>query len=331
MKTLRFLWPAILPLFFLASCEEDFNVTAPYQDITVVYGLLDQNEDTTYLRINKAFLGEENALIMAQVADSSIYKNNLTAIIEEYSSGILVNTFNLDTITVGSKVEGLFYNPYQLVYFAPMDLVDEHEYRLKINVKGKEVTASTPLVNHFPITRPTAGASSINFLPGISSSVEWESALYGKRYDVYMRFRFKEVRMGSTDTILRSEDWNLGTRKTASVNSGVDMLVAYEADAFYQFLMDRVPYEDPAEEATIQSRFSIGVDVIIEVAAEDFNTYMEVNEPSNSIVQDRPDFTNITNGTGLFSSRYRNTRFKKLHATTVANIQALPVEMHFVY
>jgi hypothetical protein len=34
------------------------------------------------------------------------------------------------------------------------------------------------------------------------------------------------------------------------------------------------------------------------------NTYMEVTEPSLSLVQERPPFTNIVNGIGLFSSRF---------------------------
>ena len=48
------------------------------------------------------------------------------------------------------------------------------------------------------------------------------------------------------------------------------------------------------------------MDYILSVAADDMNTYMEVTEPSTSVVQYRPPFTNITNGIGLFSSRYVN-------------------------
>ena len=63
------------------------------------------------------------------------------------------------------------------------------------------------------------------------------------------------------------------------------------------------------------------MDFIIAVAADELNTYMEVNEPSNSIVQERPDYTNITNGIGLFSSRIKNTRTKKISPETIESIQ----------
>jgi hypothetical protein len=41
---------------------------------------------------------------------------------------------------------------------------------------------------------------------------------------------------------------------------------------------------------------------------------MEVNEPFEGIVQERPSFTNINNGIGLFSSR-----FNKLEEWTISD------------
>ena len=35
----------------------------------VVYGLLDRSKDTQFVKINKAFLGEDDAMIMAQNSD----------------------------------------------------------------------------------------------------------------------------------------------------------------------------------------------------------------------------------------------------------------------
>jgi hypothetical protein len=48
------------------------------------------------------------------------------------------------------------------------------------------------------------------------------------------------------------------------------------------------------------------VDYIFSVASDDLNTYMDVTEPSQSIIQERPSFSNIYNGIGLFASRYIN-------------------------
>jgi len=55
-------------------------------------------------------------------------------------------------------------------------------------------------------------------------------------------------------------------------------------------------------------RWSRNVEFIFSVAADELATYIDVNSPSSSIVQERPEFTNINNGIGIFSSRYIKTR-----------------------
>jgi hypothetical protein len=43
---------------------------------------------------------------------------------------------------------------------------------------------------------------------------------------------------------------------------------------------------------------------------------MEVTEPSNSIVQDRPQYSNINNGVGIFSARAHAVKTKELNDET---------------
>jgi len=328
MKLLRSLIILIIPGLILLSCEEDFDINAPYKNITVVYGLLDLGDDTSYLRINKAFLGEGDVFEMVEVADSSVYKTGLQAVIEEWSGNSFIRSFNLDTVTVDNKKDGLFYNPYQLLYYPPAQLMPDKDYRLRVIVAGDTVTGSTPLVNDFSFYKP--GTSSIYLKMGNSTNIEWGSALNGKRYEVVFRFNYRELKYGSTDTIYRYMDWVQQVQKSPTTDKGKTMSIVLINDAFYSLLMDRVPYKDPAVESTVSERFTTSFEIIISVGAEQLNTYMEVNEPSNSIVQDKPEYTNITNGIGLFSSRFRKVVPKKVHENTVVEIQSLPVDLRFV-
>jgi len=55
------------------------------------------------------------------------------------------------------------------------------------------------------------------------------------------------------------------------------------------------------------------LDFIVDVAGEEFNTYMEVNAPSTGIVQEKPEYTNVKNDKGedeigIFSCRYYEIR-----------------------
>jgi hypothetical protein len=330
----RLYWLILIPLLFLFhACEEDFDITAEYKDITVAYGLIDLNEDTTFLRINKAFLGDGNVLEMAKVEDSSIYVNGLEASIEEWSNGNFQNSYALDTLHIDNKEDGIFYNPYQLLYFGVFEVMPEMQYKLVIKINDKEVTANSYPVDDFSMIRPSAGAKFIQFRPGLQSNVEWESAEYGRRYEVLIRFNFKELKEGNPDTLDRKVDWFLGTFKSQDIDGGEEMATPYQNDSFYAIISDPfgsgVPYADPAEEDQVTERFTDNVEFIISVAGDELNTYMEVNEPSNSIVQEKPDYTNINNGLGIFSSRFRKTRIKEIHPETITEIKNL--DLKFVY
>jgi hypothetical protein len=219
MKITSYLLPLLSLFLILSSCEEDFDITAPYKNITIAYGLLDVNDDTTFLRINKAFLGDGNVLEMVKIEDSSIYVNGLDAYIEEWSGGNFLAAYQLDSMTIDNKDTGTFYNPYQLLYFGTFEVKTDMHYKLKIFVNNKEVSSDTYPVNDFTMSQPTAGAKFINFKKGVQNAVEWESAKYGKRYEVLIRFNYRELQADDPDTIYRKVDWVLGTEKSWELRS----------------------------------------------------------------------------------------------------------------
>ena len=45
------------------------------------------------------------------------------------------------------------------------------------------------------------------------------------------------------------------------------------------------------------------------VGTKNLNTYIQVNAPITGIVQQRPQFTTVSNGIGIFSSRYTHTEY----------------------
>ncbi len=65
---------AILGLLvvWLPACAETFEVNAPYEDIYVVYAVLDPLVDTQYVRVSLAFQVEEDAVAFAEDHDPSV-------------------------------------------------------------------------------------------------------------------------------------------------------------------------------------------------------------------------------------------------------------------
>ena len=95
-------------VFLFISCETDFDVNAEWKETTVVYGLLDASADTQYIKINKAYLGEGDAMMMAQYSDSINFNpNDLEVKLHKLGDTLpitLVTTTLRPTTTTASKI-----------------------------------------------------------------------------------------------------------------------------------------------------------------------------------------------------------------------------------
>ena len=72
---------------FFASCSTDVEMYTDYKDVAIIYGLLNYQSDTNYIKITRAFCGTNddpiNAHEVALIADSSNYPGKLeTRLIE---------------------------------------------------------------------------------------------------------------------------------------------------------------------------------------------------------------------------------------------------------
>ena len=338
------------------SCETDFTTIADYEDITVVYGLLDSKEPYQYVKINKAFLSETDVMTYAADPDSNQYLYALEVAVEEYSeSGNKIATHILDTTTVYNKESGQFYYPEQVVY--RLDKPD-HPYEIKYIVEGlndtvgieyfwlnednvyklvirnpqtgKEITSETPLVKDFRITKPGFGQT-IRFVqdPINPKEFEWEKADNGAKYEFELRFNYGEWMWGSQDTVNK---YIVLSAATVSAAAGSNTLTFYYwDDQFFSTCENLIPYSDPAKEEQVRERYTSFIDVVVFVAEDDYAKYIEVNEPSTSIVQDRPNYSNIENGIGVFSSRFRKVKSKKLHSETISDLQKLDTDLKFKF
>jgi hypothetical protein len=307
MRYLRIILVTLLFVTILYSCNKNLNVNANWREITVVYGLLSQNEDTTYIKITKAFLGEGDALQFAKLPDSSNFPDKLDVKLEAWSGNNLVKTYTFDTITRHTKEKGdsIFYYPDQLAYYNPTGHLDENNtYKLKITHKKTGVvdSATTKLVHSFTVELPDPYSKVTEYTPGHNFEVKFDPGYGGKRYQLVIRVHYLETT--SSGTVPKSFDWMLFNN--LQVIDPYDIAPAaiekfFTGDVFYTVVAGNIK-EDP----NVTSRVARTVDYIFSVASEDLNTYMEVTEPSLSIIQERPSFSNIYNGIGLFSSRFVN-------------------------
>ncbi len=297
------------------SCKNDLDVNDDWKEVPVVYGLLDPNETTHIVKITKAFLGAGNALYMASNPDSSYYGTELEPqLVELNPDGSANRIWNLDTMWIHDKESGTFFSGDQMLYKVNADLRLDKTYRLvaRNNHSGLLAFASTTLVGSVTINRPRS--SFLSFTSTAETQVELQSAQNGKVYQIVIRFYYVEVDLTTNDSTTRYIDWPFPNRKSMNLGVNEKILYSYIGSNFYSNIQAKVK-----EDINVK-RIPGNVHIIAYVGGEELSTYIDITSPITTIVQERPQYTNINNGIGIFSSRTSNLRAYKL---TVASIDSL--------
>lgn len=311
-KTFLSLFVFTLFAIFFNSCSTDVDLYADYKHITVVYGLLDYQKDTNYVKINKAFLGPGNALDIAMIADSCNYPGKLESKIIEYRANATSNNYKvmrempLDTITIHNKEQGIFYAPDQIVYYTKEKINTnnkqyKYKYELQIDRGDTLLTSTTDVVggNVYNII-----SSVLNFAPNVDLGyVKWAPFSNASVYEIIFKFHWAEIRPDQSDTLYKTMTWSLGTYPESSLTMDNNLYsVSYKTSHFYNTLattlgsdtldkrIDRIVYEYP-------------LSISIAAGGQELYNFISVNGPSSSIVQNIPEYTNINGGYGVFSSR----------------------------
>lgn len=313
---------ALFPALFI-SCKTDFDVTAEYKEVAIVYGLLNQKDSIQYLRINKAFLGEGNSLVYAQIADSSSFGKNIDVVLTETNELGIKRDIVFDTVTLFNKESGVFYSPGQLFYSSTEKLDQNSAYELKItNSKtGLEVTSSTNLIHNFNFTKPSSGSKTISFKRSFTQPMKfaWKNAVNGKRYQMRLHFNFTELSPAG-DSTHRKITWTFPESVTEKIDGTGESEAAYTNAEFYTFCEANIPYTDQSAEDAVVKRFAANCDLEVTVAGDEFSTYLDANGPTTGVLIDKPVYSNILNGLGLFSCRYQIVKSILLSPETILDL-----------
>jgi hypothetical protein len=307
---------------FLCGCSTDFDTVAPWKEIMVVYGLLNPNDNIQYIRVSKAFLGEGNALVMAQQPDSIYYGNVLTVKIEHFLNGTLTDSDTLSLVDSADvpKESGTFSAPYQQVYAYTKPIPDltttnGSSYKLTITnrVTGNVVTASTEMIEELSISLPYTNYVA-NFA-GSVSSLTWKMhpSEFGKIYGITQYINYLETDTNTNITVAKSVKWYLGD-KLATDNLNSYVTFPFSKSDFYRLLGDNIEPNPVMKRSLAPEPF----DIYVSSGTEELYTYMQVTNENTGIVQDKPLYSNIVNGIGLFTCRNTRKISIQLHGDTYA-------------
>jgi hypothetical protein len=304
MKRIAIALLLIIP-FIHNSCKNDLELLDSYQEKIVCYGIISPDDTAHYVRVSKAFLGEGNALVFAQNEDSiQLDPQNMEVRITQLFNGNEMSYWILQPDTSIPREEGTFLWPNQIVYRGVFPvLTDGSTYRLTVTDlrTGYVVTSETHIVRDLVHNNPNV-QSFLNFENAGSIGFYFHTPLYGKRYRLALRFYYDEQFIyDTTEVSTRYVDWVIGETESITNEGSENLVIGVVRTNFINMLANNV------EVNPLVRRVSKKIDLIYTSASEDMVTYMNVQIANSSSSADLPQFSNVENGLGLFTSRNTTT------------------------
>ncbi len=295
---------ALLSLLFLLACDNELDINTDWKDVAVVYGLLDATADTNFIRIERGYLGSEPARNSYDKPDSLYYKE-LTAVLNRYrigdnnERGSLAESYNLiqDFTSRQLNDNGPFTTEGYRLYRVPESAIitDGFEYELVVSKpSGPDVTASSRVLDTLRIIRPPDLISGREF----NGLLEWTS-LDGRifLFQPYYYFYYKEYNLDTKESVIKEIVYQYPDVPRKS-SGNYEIKFANQA-AFFSYIANRIETKPNVLRFFDHMRFEVwGAD-------ENLTTYMNLKAPASTFNQNRPDFTNVENGVGIFASRFK--------------------------
>jgi hypothetical protein len=322
-QTLFLLTAAVLVVFGFSSCNEDIEISGDFTETAVVYGLLDQSDSIHIVKITRAFIGPGNSLEISQIPDSNYFQNVSATITEQLSGGGTGRTWTLfDTLVDTKETNGVFYAPEQKVYAFYSGNKDNSDsptfaalsanatYNLRVVIDGGtssefEVFGSTEIVSG--ISTSTDGTNyQFKFATNAVTTGEYVSApmfvTHGNAEVVNTKLLIDYSEFVGSDSTIKRIDWTWGE---LPAGTGSTTNFSSQGETFYNLIANASSTGAPS----VTRRNLEGITVEVVGGSEDLYNYILVNQPSSSLAQNKPTFTNLTATNdhpvvGLFSSRF---------------------------
>jgi hypothetical protein len=298
LKTLTVLF--VLSIIALQSCKNDIDINAPWKETAVVYGFLDAHTPKQYIRITKTFQTSPSTSPdqVAQITDS-LYFDSLQVKLYDLTfpsiSPIVFtrsNSIPKDNGYFASDVNYLYTNT---INFKPNA---DHQYKLEIihPSSGKAYYGLSPVVAEADImTGLKTYVIKIDYSSGSVVLFNYSAAKNAAVYDAAIRYIYTENGvLDSVDQIVAS-----GIAASESVNDAFKLKI--KPTDMNLFLADY--FKDKPMASRVLMNY---ITYVVYAGSSDLKFASDLSKPSTILLQVKPEFNNIQNGLGLFTSRSTN-------------------------
>jgi len=335
----------VFGLVITAACSTDVETNAPYQDVPVVYGVLNPDSAFQYIRITKGFLnadGTDARDIALKNPDAYYYAA------DELDVKLLATYDNkVDTVASFSQItnnnkmaDGDFAYPEQKLYISqgPVDLdvarfnllpTQQKRILFKVWVRNlktnKVVVANTSLVGAYTMASPSEQSpgssvndfdfyvekgSTNNFIA--ISPAPTNASVFKANLKINIREVFKDGTTKDTSILWTNIASPLTVGNSNNINKDI------EANGFFELMLSSLK-----NKPNLDYRVFVPSEFYFYAGNSDYQRYLQLLNNYSPISQTRPIYNNIEGGLGLWTS----VRNKKI-AVRISNRTV--DEMNFV-
>lgn len=294
-KTWHRLLLAVLTAGMITSCETGIDINSDNQDVPIVYCVLNSADSFQYVRIQKTYLIDQAALEYPPDQDSMLFKGEIVVSLERWSGGKVMETYRFEPTNEIPKDSGFFPYEKNILYKAKVKIVANQIYRLYVYLGSKEnvlYSESSSLGKLFVVDPMPLKERKISLYPGTNYTCRWEPVINAGVYQVALLFHYKETSNGETK--LKQLNW---PQTFSSPGSDVEYLNNdISGSRFMHVLQENLKPGDGIV------REVVGIDFQIVSGSMEMKYYIESTAPSDGALMEKPVYSNITNGIGLFCS-----------------------------
>lgn len=339
MKFFAYTLAAFCCLILFVSCEVEFSPNAEWRETPVVYCLLDQDDDTTYVRVQRCFLGEGNQYRYSSIADSIYYPADaLTVTLEEWdtwtSSEGVVNragnaprrVYNMDYTEFVNKDDGRFYNTVQPIYAcATAGMLDSTcIYRLVVvkNSTGETIASSeTSLIyGDMDLVKPN-NVTLFQFAGSAGNKtceITWSAITNARQYQPVVRFFYRDFIINTSvtppDTTITPHFIDIPCNTVKSNMRDPFLTTKLEQNYFLSTIRSSIV------DTVCNKNIIDTVQVYINCCTEDLAAYIYASNPGGLLNQEPFTYTNINGGLGVFAARRHHISFKvRIPGSSISN------------
>ena len=306
MKKLYFLLGLVL---LFTACEVEFSPNAEWKNVPVVYCLLDQDDDTTWVRVQRCYLSDENVYSFGSVSDSINYpQGSISVTLLAYDGETLKDSMDFEYV-VRDHDGGNFASQSQPLYrcFTQGRLKENYRYKLMVRNADGTVLASSELISLIKkpegdiFRKPTLTSlpdgrtmGQFGFYDQNAGSteycrIEWAPFENARLYQPKVRFYYEEQGERKYVDVL--------CQKVKSGNGNSSIGIFYPRYTFLEDLKAKL-VDDTCRKVYLKY-----VDLYVTSCSEDMNAYLATAVSGGTLGQEVELYSNINGGIGVFAAR----------------------------